>query len=269
MTIAIIMKVNDGLILATDSASTIVGTDESGNRSAVHVYFNANKLFNLKKGYPVGCMTWGNGSIGDSSVATLVKDFREKYNPENNAIDVSSITQSFKKFISKKIEKEKIDKEMIGFVIAGYSSKSSKPEIYSMEITADGISDPIQINKDEPIAVTWFGDTEITTRLLLGMSSKLDQLLKDNDLDNNLVEKIIENIKNDMQLPIGVPAMPIQDAIDFVMFLADISCKMSKFMAGAQIIGGSIDLAVITKHEKFKWINRKHYFEEKLNKGDL
>ena len=68
-----------------------------------------------------------------------------------------------------------------------------------------------------------------------------------------------------MQLPIGVSAMPIQDAIDFVDFIIEFNCKLSKFTAGVQDIGGPIDLAVITKHEKFKWISRKHYFDKSLN----
>ena len=36
-------------------------------------------------------------------------------------------------------------------------------------------------------------------------------------------------------------------------------------MTDAQVIGGSIDIAVITKHEGFKWIQRKHYYDKDLN----
>ncbi len=45
MTIAITLKVNDGLVLAADSASTIVATDELGNAGVINVYNNANKIF--------------------------------------------------------------------------------------------------------------------------------------------------------------------------------------------------------------------------------
>ncbi len=60
MTIAIALKINDGIVLATDSASTIVGEEnENGVRSVYHTYFTADKLFNLKKGSRIGAMTWG------------------------------------------------------------------------------------------------------------------------------------------------------------------------------------------------------------------
>ena len=49
MTIAVIMRVNDGLVLATDSASSVTLLDEEGNEFVYHVYNHADKIFNLKK----------------------------------------------------------------------------------------------------------------------------------------------------------------------------------------------------------------------------
>lgn len=49
MTIAISMKINDGIILATDSSSTIFGKNDEGIDEFYHTYFAADKLFNLKK----------------------------------------------------------------------------------------------------------------------------------------------------------------------------------------------------------------------------
>ena len=33
-----------------------------------------------------------------------------------------------------------------------------------------------------------------------------------------------------------------------------------------ETIGGPIELAAITKHEGFKWVARKHYYGEELNR---
>ena len=84
MTIAIALKINDGIVLATDSVSTIIGEEIGyGVRSVRHTYFNADKLFNLKKGSRIGAMTWGNGSINNESISTLVKDFRRDTKKRN------------------------------------------------------------------------------------------------------------------------------------------------------------------------------------------
>jgi hypothetical protein len=58
--------------LTSDSASTLI--DQSNPAMGVlNVYNNANKIFNLRKGLPIGGMTYGMGSIGVSSISTLAK----------------------------------------------------------------------------------------------------------------------------------------------------------------------------------------------------
>ena len=59
MTIAIAMKINDGIILATDSSSTILGKNENGDDEVHHTYYTADKIFNLKKGSPYWCYKLG------------------------------------------------------------------------------------------------------------------------------------------------------------------------------------------------------------------
>lgn len=80
MTIVVSVKVTDGIVLASDSATTFM--DRSG--AAVKVYNNANKIFNLVKGLPLGAMTYGAGSIGPSSIATLSKDLRVQFADESS-----------------------------------------------------------------------------------------------------------------------------------------------------------------------------------------
>jgi len=275
MTFAAIMQVDDGLVLATDSASTISAVDENGNNTTAHVYFNADKVFNLIKGQSVGCMTWGSGSIANNSITTLVKDFRECYSEKKKdeikkeMIDISSVANSFNQFIQKKIDDTKTSVDLIGFVIAGYSKDKNNPEIFLLEFSNESNKGPERINKDKTMSIKWFGEIEYTSRLLLGISAFMPEVLADNDFDNEVSKKVVSVFKENLQLPIGASAMPIQDAVDFVDFLVDFNCKMSKFMPGAQIIGGPVDLAVITRHENFKWIKRKHYFGEKLNRGNM
>lgn len=79
MTIAISLKVNDGLVLASDSASTLF--NDAGQ--IVKVYNNANKIFNLRKGLPIGAITWGGGSIGRAAMSTLAKDLRRRFSGED------------------------------------------------------------------------------------------------------------------------------------------------------------------------------------------
>jgi hypothetical protein len=67
MTIVVTVRVNDGIVLAADSATSFI--DGSGN--VAKVYNNANKIFNLVKVWPIGAMTYGAGGMGSASISTL------------------------------------------------------------------------------------------------------------------------------------------------------------------------------------------------------
>jgi hypothetical protein len=59
--------------------------------------------------------------------------------------------------------------------------------------------------------------------------------------------------------------MPIQDAIDLAEYLVHTTIQYVRFSPGEPVVGGPIEIATITKHEGFKWIRRKHFFEARLN----
>lgn len=70
MTIVVTVKINDGIVLASDRATTF--SDDKG--VVFQVYNNANKVFNLVKGEPIGALTWGAGGLGSASISTISKD---------------------------------------------------------------------------------------------------------------------------------------------------------------------------------------------------
>ncbi len=60
MTIAISLKVNDGIVLASDSAGTM-SVPVTGE--VVNIYNNATKIFRLHKDRPIGAVSWGTASM--------------------------------------------------------------------------------------------------------------------------------------------------------------------------------------------------------------
>ena len=74
VTVAVMVKVHDGIVLATDSATTFQLADGSAQ-----VYNNADKIFNLHRGLPIAAMTWGLGSVGPASISTVAKDLRRRF----------------------------------------------------------------------------------------------------------------------------------------------------------------------------------------------
>jgi hypothetical protein len=71
-----------------------------------------------------------------------------------------------------------------------------------------------------------------------------------------VAEGIIQQVKTVSQVFLHSPIMPIQDAIDLADFLAETAKRYFRFLPGADIVGGDTDIATVTRHEGFKWINR-------------
>jgi hypothetical protein len=280
MTIAISLKVNGGVVLAADSASTLLGRDQQGGTSVINIYNSANKVFNLQKGLPVGAITWGSGSIGNASISTLIKDLRRRLSGEDPAhkdwhIDpdvytIQQVAERLKSFIFDELYEPEFrtwqEKPALGFIIAGYSSAVGMADEYQVEVANGLCRGPFAVRQQAESGVTWSGEPEAINRLMFGIAGALpDALVQHCGVNPQDVRAAIDAIKRGCQAPLVMPAMPIQDAIDIAQFFVDLTIKFSHFNVGAPTVGGPIEIAAITKHEGFKWVKRKHYYNSDLN----
>ncbi len=272
MTIAISIKVNNGVVLASDSAATIFAqTPDGQNIGVIHVYENAEKLFNLCKGHPIGAITWGSESIGRASISSLIKDFRKELssNIKDGIINVEEISNKLAHFIFDRnyipsFEKWK-NKPPLGFMVAGYSEKKDFAEEWKFEILNGVLKGPEIVRKQDQIGCMWNGEPEALTRLILGHSAGLEKILRESSIEDTKIKEILTLMENKLAIPFVMEAMPIKDVIDLAQFFVETTIKFSKFGPGAPSVGGPIDIASITKHEGFKWIMRKHYYNNTYN----
>jgi hypothetical protein len=274
MTIAVTVKVHDGVVLAADSATTLFS-----ERGVSNVYNNANKVFNLYKTLPIGAISYGLGGIGNASMSTLMKDLRRKItgldsknsdwklNSEDYKMcDVAELVKQFfyDDLYAKYFKDAKI-KPVLGFIIAGYSSNEDLAEEYRIEIIEGVCRGPELIRNKEEAGIAWGGEQEAIHRLVCGFGMNLPQALKEMGIKDNDIGPAIDFIKGRLGAPLVPSAMPIQDAIDLAEYLVNTTIMFSRFTPGAPTVGGPIEIATITKHEDFKWVQRKHYWDEQFN----
>ncbi len=283
MTVAISIKVHDGLVLASDSAATIFDSDGNGGLAPINVYNNANKVFNLHRGLGIGGMVWGAGSIGYASIATLTKDLRVRLEgrvPRHRkwAIDPSDYTVKHVAELTREFlfeehyqhhyrkETERSKKPSFGFMVAGYSSGADLAEEWAFAVESGECPNPELIRKDNACGWVAFGEKEPIDRLLHGFAPGLEQVLG-GVLANQpgLLPQLMALIRQQLEARLVLPPMPIKDAIDLAEGLVHLCSMYYRFHEGAQIVGGPIEVAAITKHEGFKWIKRKYYYSRDLN----
>lgn len=275
MTVALSVKVHDGVVLAADSASTLFAPE-----GVVNVYNHANKVFNIVKGHSIGAITWGSGSIGNSSIETLVKDLRARLSgvqrgpddedwtlPQDYTID--GVAHRLRQFFFEEkylpLYQETESKPDLGFLVAGYSSNAESPEIWRVQIMGGECGAPTLVRTKEDGGLDWNGQIDAITRLVKGHDPRLPQVLHQLGVPDEDLLLAMTRIREALETLIAPLAMPIQDAISLAEFLVETTIKWHTFIPGAPTVGGPVEIATITKHEGYKWVRRKHYYSLDLN----
>jgi hypothetical protein len=270
VTIVLALKVGDGIVLGADSASTII--DQGG--AYRNSYFNAEKLFNLVKGLPVGAVTFGLGGLAGRSISSLAKDLREKLINQTDtawylnptSYTMQELAGKVRKFFYEDLYVPSIqlgpDAPAMGFLLAGYSATARSSEIWRVFIDQGGTCSPPEekTSQQEGWGMTWEGQVDACVRLVRGFSLELFSRLTAAGMSPQDATKLLDSVQ-----PLVHPTMPIQDAIDLVHYLIDVTIGFVRFAPGPATVAQPIDSAAITRHEGFRWVRRKHYYSQELN----
>ena len=176
MTIVVTVKINDGIVLAADSATTF--SDQQG--AVVKIYNNANKAFNLVKGFPIVGLTWGAGGIGSASISTITKDLRRrltgadpehpdwKLDPGNYTIE--AVAQRAREFMFDELFKGACgdnppEQYFLGYKVCGYSATAPLPELWDFRIVGGNCEPPGLVRGHDNVGVNWDGEYEAMDRL--------------------------------------------------------------------------------------------------------
>ncbi|WP_414474308.1 hypothetical protein [Microvirga sp. M2] len=266
MTVIVSVKINDGIVLASDSAATF-GTGQ--------IYHHAEKIVNLVKGLPIGAMVTGAGGIGSESITTILKDLRKRLSGSDTNFKEWTLNRehySMHEVASRVAEilQEKSTPEVsMQLRIAGYGSGRPLPELWDLVIREGQFHDLFCVRDEQGWGVNWDGDYEALNRLILGFPVDFGQVVKNLGVPDERtadVQKVAGELYNHMALP----SMPIHDAIDLARYLVETTIGFMRFSVFRQpkTVGGPIEIAAITKHEGFRWIQRKHFYKRELNLSD-
>jgi hypothetical protein len=245
MTIVASVKVRDGLILGTDSMTTI-----SAAEGVLKTYSNARKLFRIT-GRPVGVMTYGLGNIGPLSIEGLVVRFCKELTGNHGT--VGELAQQLYDFIKGVYDTEFGDvaadeRPELGFLIAGYSDNQPLPEEF--EFLLPGDPGPYAFREADVFGASWRGQHFPFVRLYKGFDPRLLGALK----GEGLTDEQIESATAGLEANVIYDGMPVQDAINFATFILESTIAFTAFEVGAATCGHPLQVATILADEGFKWI---------------
>lgn len=259
MTVIVSVKINDGVVMAADSA---------GSMGSGQVYAHANKIANLCEGLPVGVMSTGSGGIGNESVETLLKDLRRRFagqSPDHpewrmdpGAYTVADMARRLRQFLFEEKAAACAGGIDLQVRVCGYSAGRPLAEIWEVNMAQGMCPPPRRIMDEKDFGVLWDGQYEALNRLVLGLGYGIGDALVRHGIPPEGAADLQAKLVGDLYVTLSVPAMPIQDAIDLARFLVETTIGFVRFAVFLpKSVGGAVEIAAITKHEGFRWVQSK------------
>lgn len=259
MTVLVSVKVNDGVVMAADSASSFA----SGM-----VYYNSHKIMNLHAGLPVGIMTIGAGGIGSESIETLLKDLRCRFSG-NDALHMDwkldlgnytmgAIATRLQEFLfGEKSTADSVD-TWTKLRLCGYSAGRTLAEVWEVNLMGGECPPPRCIQGEQEFGLRWDDEYAALDRLVFGLGTRFNEFVFKHGLSADEAAELREKLVPDLYELLFVEAMPIQDAIELARYLAGTTVGFIRYsVLRPKTVGGPIEIAAITKHEGFQWAQRR------------
>lgn len=264
MTIIASVKARDGIVLATDSMSQLTASDKEGRVGLIKTYSNAKKLFRIRE-LNIGVMSFGLGNIGARSIENLILEFsRTLTDYVSEPYTVEAVSKGLYKFISgiysdafKDIAIEEKQKRLrLGFFIGGYSPDKFLAEEWEFELP--DIKKNCRVRPLEKFGSSWRGIPLPFARLHNGFDGRIREALKKAGVKDEIIENVLK-VEN-WRMPIAYDGMPVQDAINFAVYILETTIRAAYFELGAApSCGGPIQLAVILPDKGWHWVKEPEY----------
>ncbi len=258
MSLGIIVKCPEGLVLAAESRVTINANTPLG---PVHNNFdNAKKLLAFSGPHKyIGAITYGLGSLNLRTAQSFMPEFESSL--PANRISVEGFANLMSNFFMEQWKAEKMPKpdqfknSPMVFLVAGFDENEPYGKVYEFHIPNNPMPKVIRETKD--FGVNWGGQRELVDRLIKGYDERIISVVQQElNLDPTKMAEIVQKLVP-FQLQIPIQIMALQDCVNLASYILKTTIRGQELTLGVRGCGGNIDLAVITRTEGIEFIKKK------------
>ena len=255
MSLGMVIKAPEGIVLSAESRVTLSATPPAG--TPIHVNFdNATKLFGFHspQNY-VGVVTYGLAAIGLRTAHSFLPEFEATL--PTVRLTIADFAKQLSDFYLAQWNVAPLANYVgpqMTFLVAGYDNNQPYGRVYQFDIPNS--PNPIEHHLNS-FGLVWGGQRELVDRLLQGYDANLPALLIANLGLNAAQQTTLATSLKQLQLPIPLQALPLQDCIDLAQFFLTTTISGQRLTVGIRGCGGEIDLAVATRRDGFKFLKRK------------
>ena len=222
MTLIVSVIVKDGIVLAGDSFTTLTtrAPHATPEPQPIKPYPHTQKIFPFYENFGVG--TWGQPSINDKSVYFAMRELENKC--KTDGIDLNTV-DDVAETIRDEILPLEFDEDSFGYYVAGFTGQTAR--IVKVSSSEDGI----ERSSFEELGIYTAGDTGV-----------VDSIVSSPSLYDDCPPFHLFSLYN---------------AIDYALFLIRTTIEFQQFSPRVSMVGGAIDVAVVTHLDGFRWIQRQ------------
>lgn len=270
MSLAIVFKGTEGIVLAVDSRVTLTaqfGPPVKGQVALIPSTFdNATKLLRVKGQQYIGAVTYGVGAIGQQQPRTahsFIPEFEAELSKyKSGRLSVKEFADKLSEFFMRQWETHDMPKQVdlggtMVFYVAGYNEGEAYGRVYELQIPTEPTPKEWHAGAGM-FGVVWGGQQEFVTRLISGFDPQLcdiaQEFLKFTDEQK---KGLAEHLRARLQARIPFQFLPLQDCINLAILLIRATMTIQTFLVGVRGVGGAIDVATITKTEGIELVQTK------------
>jgi hypothetical protein len=228
MTLGIVVKGTEGVVLAVDSRVTLTLLTQQGNTHTIlpATFDNATKLLKVAKQRFVGAITYGN-AIFDVNQPRTAHSFLPEFEASlpDLRITVADFATRLGQFYLARwtAGHQPQGIEPASFFVGGYDEGEAYGRLYTLHVPNSVVPEELHASD---FGANWGG--QIAT-----------------------VNGLLANAAIPWQL------LPLQDCVDVAILAVKTTAELQKFVTDIRGVGGPIDVAVITKIDGFRDIQSK------------
>lgn len=264
MSLGIVVKGPEGLVLAADSRVTLESRQQ-GQPPIMVNFDNATKLLSFgepninnphRYGY-VGVVTYGQAAIGLRTANSFVPEFEEEL-PEER-LKTGDLAERLSKFFMKQwqaVMPSDYPGPPMTFIVGGFNEGEPYGHVYLIEIPSNPT--PIEQNPQPgEFGITWGGQRQFVDRLLRGYALELPELVRNAlNLKPAQMSELTKALQP-LQMSIPVQMLALQDCVNLAIFFIRTTIEAQELSVGVRGVGGEIDVATITRRDGLHFVQRK------------
>ncbi len=265
MSLAVVIKGPEGVVLAADSRVTLKAQAGPGQSLAVN-FDNATKLLSFSAPHTyVAAVTYGVAVIGRRTAHSFLPEFEVTLRSELTAdgkkeerLKVEEFAQRLSGFYVARWN-EAMPADYVGpgmvFIVGGYDPDDAYGKVFLVQVPHGPKPEPK--NPGNEFGMTWGGQLHVASRIINGIDPEaLNIIIQTLNLQPPQSDAL-EVALGRLRFPIPYDVLPLQDCINLAIFLIRATMTALDMGVGVRGVGGPIDVAVINRTGGFQPIQIK------------